>query len=505
MADEKKVHDSPTGVPASDEAYSLEEILTEYGGGLERALLREAGEPEEGGVPPASESAETPPEADPPPAPEPPEEAEPPEKAEPDMPEDVGLPQETGEAASSQPEAAVDPDVMEGEGRPFSLEEVVGSTVEAVLEERPQPVEPPKPKRRSLFSRRRMPEEQPEPETEPEPEPEPIPPEPAAYEASAEFRADLRRRKRSLPGAIITALLPTLCLLLEEYGRTVPFWSGDARRQTMILLACLAAEAVFCRCVFTKAIRMVGEGRCVSELLASLGFLAAAADCALRLGQPARTDAAPYAAVTCMALAFSLWGNCRESLGLFETFRTAALDDDPPYLVTETKRGACKQRGVFPGFYTAALRNGGAALWQTAALPVALAATVVFAGLTSLGQDRGADFFLNWSALLAAAATFSLPLCWGLPFSQLAERLQKAGCAVAGWTGAEKISRGRAMVLSDADLFPPGTVQMNGVKVYGEELQRAASYAASMARAAGCGLERIFDGLLREEIGSTKL
>ena len=77
---------------------------------------------------------------------------------------------------------------MEGEGRPFSLEEVVGSTVEAVLEERPQPVEPPKPKRRSLFSRRRMPEEQPEPETEPEPEPEPIPPEPAAYEANTAGR-----------------------------------------------------------------------------------------------------------------------------------------------------------------------------------------------------------------------------------------------------------------------------------------------------------------------------
>lgn len=505
MADEKKVHDSPTGVPASDEAYSLEEILTEYGGGLERALLREAGGPEEGEAPPASEPEEIPPEADPPSNPEPPEEAEqpedtePPDEAGPDIPEDAEPPQETEDAASPSPEAAVDPDVLEGEGRPLSLEEVVGSTVEAVLEERPQPVEPPRTKRRSLFSRRRMPEER--PEAEPEPEPEPIPPEPASYEASAEFRAEMRRRKRALPGAIITALLPTLCMLLEEYGRTVPFWSGDARRQTIILLACLAAEAVFCRCVFAKAVRMVREGRCVSELLASLGFLAAAADCALRLGQPARTDAAPYAAVTCMALAFSLWGNCRESLGLFETFRTAALDDDPPYLVTETKRGACKQRGAFPGFYTAALRNGGAALWQTAALPVALAATVVFAGLTSLGQDRGADFFLNWSALLAAAATFSLPLCWGLPFAQLAERLQKAGCAVAGWTGAEKISRGRAMVLSDADLFPPGTVQMNGVKVYGEELQRAASYAASMARAAGCGLERIFDGLLREETG----
>ncbi|CAN4018839.1 Cellulose biosynthesis protein BcsF, partial [Dysosmobacter welbionis] len=65
--------------------------------------------------------------------------------------------------------------------------------------------------------------------------------------------------------------------------------------------------------------------------------------------------------------------------------------------------------------------------------------------------------------------------------------------------GAEKISRRRAMILTDGDLFPPGTIQLNGVKVFGEDLSRVSSYAASMARAADCGLQRLFDGLLRSE------
>lgn len=186
---------------------------------------------------------------------------------------------------------------------------------------------------------------------------------------------------------------------------------------------------------------------------------------------------------------------------MYDTFRTVSLDDEPPYLVTDTDQGACKQRGSIPGFYTTAMREDVSVLWQTALLPVVLVASFVFAGLSSLGQGRGSDFLLNWSAILAAGATFALPLCWGLPFSRLARHLQKAGCAVAGWSGTEKISRRRTMIVTDADLFPPGTIQLNGIKIYGEERRKAIAYAATMAHCAGCGLERLFDGLLRSELG----
>lgn len=41
------------------------------------------------------------------------------------------------------------------------------------------------------------------------------------------------------------------------------------------------------------------------------------------------------------------------------------------------------------------------------------------------------------------------------------------------------------MILTDGDLFPPGTIQLNGVKVFGEDLSRVSSYAASMAPGGG--------------------
>ena len=89
----------------------------------------------------------------------------------------------------------------------------------------------------------------------------------------------------------------------------------------------------------------------------------------------------------------------------------------------------------------------------------------------------------------------------GIPWSRLARHLQKIRMRRGGLVRRGQISRRRAMILTDADLFPPGTMQLNGVKVFGEELPKAASYAATLARCAGSGLHRLFDGLLRSECG----
>jgi hypothetical protein len=145
------------------------------------------------------------------------------------------------------------------------------------------------------------------------------------------------------------------------------------------------------------------------------------------------------------------------------------------------------------------MQDDAVTLWQTALLPVVLMGTFVFAGLSSLGQGRGADFLLNWSVLLLAGGTCALPLCWGMPFARFARHLQRVGCAVAGWSGAEKLSRRKTMIVTDADLFPPGTIQLNGIKIYGEERRKIAAYASAMASQSGSGLERLFDTLLHTE------
>ncbi len=517
--------ENATDVPADQDDYSLEEILAEFGGSLEHMLLKgtAAAPPEEETPPPPPDPVPPPPqpvvpkaqplppenppvppqqEIVPPPLPEEP----PPEEEEPKL-EDILADPSLREPAAPSIEMDILDMALPKAPRPVSLEDMVGSTVSSVMEEAAaeerEPLLPPK--RRGLFSRKPLEETETlygPPEPEPEPDPEPIGPEPELFREAAECRAAFHLRRRLLLPAALVSLVPTLLLLLERLGVAVPGWSGDVRRQTYVLLACLAMTALLCRHVFVKAAALLARGRCSGELLLCLSALVSAGDCVCRLMENRRTDAMPYAAVSCLGLVFALWACKRESGGMYDTFRSASLDDEPPYLVTDTPQGACKQRGAVRGFYTAAARDNGAVMWQAAFLPLVLAASVVFAGLSSLGQGRGADFFLNWSAILAAGAAFALPLGWGLAYGNLARQLQKAGCAVAGWSGAERISRRKKMILTDADLFPPGTIQLGGVKVFGEVLSAAVSYAASMARAAGSGLERLFDELLRSELGS---
>ena len=59
------------------------------------------------------------------------------------------------------------------------------------------------------------------------------------------------------------------------------------------------------------------------------------------------------------------------------------------------------------------------------------------------------------------------------------------------------------MVLTDSDLFPPGTVFMNGMKVYAHDAIQAVSYASSLMTASGCGLRQVFDDLCRSQGGHT--
>ena len=74
----------------------------------------------------------------------------------------------------------------------------------------------------------------------------------------------------------------------------------------------------------------------VQDAAARLAVLAAVVDCVLWLLSPNRGSVLPYTAAAGLALCFAQWGISRESRGSYDSFRMASLDDDPPYLVTET-------------------------------------------------------------------------------------------------------------------------------------------------------------------------
>lgn len=340
-------------------------------------------------------------------------------------------------------------------------------------------------------------------------EEEEIPREPDMEQAERESK----RRCKKLRRQLLLASLPLLALLVitvadtwtDRLGAAVqellaPWFASAMLRCAvpggLLLLVCAA-----CVNVWREAFAALKARRFNAEAASLLPVLAVAGECIYGAAVDEMIYL-PLAAPAALLVWLCLLGQLLWAKARHDAFRLAYLGGQPPYAVSVTAAGACKQRGELRGFYTAFHRADPVSRSQTVLLPLLLSAATVLSGVVCIGGERMDEFFRVWSAMLTASLPLGLPLCGALSVNCLTRRLRRSGCAVAGYSGAETISGVKRIVLTDGDLFPPGTVSLNGLKLYGEEIGKVVSYAATVCRAAGSQLQPIFEQLLSTEGGS---
>lgn len=480
----------PSYTPVPDDELSLESILAEYG---------------RGGRQPAPEAAPTP---EPKPAPEPVP-----------VPEPMSVPEPAPEPESvPEPEPVPVPDPVPLSDTPdrVSLKDVMSQTVDAVLEDEDDGViDDPVPLGQRLSGllhrftdrrsdRRRGLSQETEqlfddPEEEPEPE-EPEEPEPRMDDALREEKRRCNRLRRGLLLGAFPALLLVVAAVLQELEVLPPAWLDAAFLRCMALGGGLLLTALLCLPVWQTAVRMLRDGRAGCELCAGVTVLADLL-CCVSGAVTGSTLSTPYAAAGALLIL-----SCQ--LGLYLTaesrriaFHLADVNGIPPYVVSVLPAGVCKQRGVLEGFYRMTMRPDPARQWQNYVLPLLLSAAVVLSGVVCFTARPMEEFPWVLAALTGAGVQLSLPLTGTLPLYYLTRRLERSGAAAAGYAGARAVARAGRIVLTDDDLFPAGTVTLNGYKVYGEERVRAVSYAAAVSKAAGSSLAPLLDRQLTAEGG----
>ena len=484
-----------------DAEFSLESILAEYGSGTPAPEEAEAPEPQPVKKAPAAEAAP------------PQKKAEAAERyadsavrsavipfpgmktAEAPAPEDPA-PQDGGEAQDDAPKA-------------MSLQDILAQTVQEALAEREDTIIEEEPPRRGLFSRRKMRDteqlyddaEEEEEEEDAFDEAELDLPEPPLQETLADYRAQLSGAVKARRGAGIFTLALCVMALLEHFSILPAAYVEDPMIRALPLLA---AEAIVCAIgwrIFARAIRSLRQGKTTSGFLTMLLCLVTLTDTALYAFLPARTALSlPLPAVGALSVYCALLGESMRLHGMYDTFRIAAIGN-APYIVTVTAGGAAKRVGQVDGFSNSARANDPYARWQNVLLPVFLTAAVVFGVLSTLEAKQNLLLAWNLSVLLASANLLAFPMVCALPLKRIAARLAKSGSAVAGFFGADAIRRSNCVILTDGDIFPPGTVTLGGLKTFGEESGKVISYAATMAHASQSGLSRLFDTLLEGEGG----
>ncbi len=95
--------------------------------------------------------------------------------------------------------------------------------------------------------------------------------------------------------------------------------------------------------------------------------------------------------------------------------------------------------------------------------------------------------------ILCAVCPFSLMLCFNIPFSRICKYLNRFGGVLSGYSAVEKLQDLNAVVVSDADLFPRGSVLLHGIKTFGgERIDEAILKTASVVCSKDSAISSVF-------------
>lgn len=132
---------------------------------------------------------------------------------------------------------------------------------------------------------------------------------------------------------------------------------------------------------------------------------------------------------------------------------------------------------------------------------ISVLASVAIAVVAGLMHSVSMAFQI-FSTTLLVAVPASFFVANSRPMAILERRLHALGTVLCGWDGVKKLTERAVYPLGDSDIFPAGSIKMNGVKFYGDrDPEVTISYATSLICANGGGLVPVFQQLLSSRSG----
>ncbi len=274
-------------------------------------------------------------------------------------------------------------------------------------------------------------------------------------------------------------------------GRSLAVQSG-------VSLALLLTVMLAALDILAAGIRQLFDLRPGAEALASLAALMSCADAVMVMmgyGQYL-----PYCAVGGASMTCALWGEQLGCRARGRTMRMAAMSKAPAAVTAEqTDKGSkyiCRSLRPVDGITRRCEQPDFCQTVYATAAPILLGVSLLLAVGASV-NGQGSYFLHTLSALLSVSASFTAFLSFPLPYSLTAKKLQPSGAAIIGFPGCADIGKSRRVVLTDNDLFPPGTMKLSGINILeGALVDKVISCTGSLLAASGSGVAGLFMELI---------
>ena len=134
----------------------------------------------------------------------------------------------------------------------------------------------------------------------------------------------------------------------------------------------------------------------------------------------------------------------------------------------------------------------------------ALASVALCIGIAVLaGIRHGLSLAVQvFSTSMLVAVPVSAFIALSRPSAILERRLHMVGTVICGWQGIKTLKNKASFPLTDRDIFPLGSIKLNGVKFLGDmEPDAVIAAAAALMKANGGGLEPVLTQLLKSRNG----
>lgn len=331
------------------------------------------------------------------------------------------------------------------------------------------------------------------------------PPDAPPAQLSLEYGVGLKALKNKTIGA---AVLAVVLLVLAFLDTGILSFLIDLVPEDILLYASLGGFVVCCALawdILKDGLVQLTNFTPGSSTLALFAAAFTLADGVTMVLTPLRESAVPFFAPCALVLLFQLIGQYCDRASKFQACRTAS-SVARPYVVTQDpdvlagKTGFRKWLGLPKGFGSQIRTTSQADERFQKLTPVLMTACVCLALLTTVAHHQPKLVLWSLSALFTASATLGASLTLSFPLQILGSKLTTLGVALAGWPGIAAAKGCRAALLTDNDLYPPGTVTLaNSKPLSNLPMDRVVAYTASAIRASGSGLSYLFDKLLRSE------
>lgn len=330
-------------------------------------------------------------------------------------------------------------------------------------------------------------------------------------EAVSALTSKLRSASVGILGIFPIWLLVIYMTLVFPLNLPMPSWFSYFKTPFLYLLVYFIADAaaiILASDVTVSGFARLLRGKPTLDTLVLFASLCSMAYTLTVIIMPSWGGWLPFTANTVSMCFFSMLSKRRRYISLKRTYRVMQQTSSPISVKIQGDRRyktAYKTgRNVFPEMEAIASRDTTERLCSYYA-PLVMLICISLAVAASFGRQDAKSFTWCLSALTVMAVSPALLISSSLPSSIISRRLFSSGTSAVNSRSAFELSKSRAAILTDEDIFPTGSISITSLNIDNAfDREEVYSVMASCLESIGGGLYSVFESAAKQHYAPKK-